>query len=613
MPIVCLECTVYRYRIQSALFRTSGKETVTWFAREEVMPSRGLVVFARQRLGPWGSGTLGFIWFYWYIGYFALNPTHLDWILTHADGAQHVLGWLFFRHEPWRFPLGSLPSFIYPVGTAVAFTDSMPWVAVIAKILSPLLPVDFQYIGPWLGLCFFLQGYFGAKIVQEFSPLTLIQVMGGTFFIFDPVLISRIGHDSLSAHWLILVLIWLHLRSCPDIRVGNRLLKVALGACIFSAGIHPYLATMVLALSLALLWKLRWADHLLLLHQLVGWGAAFGLVIVCVFAMFGYIGTDTPLGAHGFGFYSADLLTLINPSGGSYLLPTFPTGQWEGYGYLGGGVLILSLVGVVVIARHPRSLRDQLKIRWVPLGICCLLLAAYALSSKVTIAGKPILDLDLLYHPLVAVIEPFRASGRFIWPLHYVLITGVIAIWVRQSEHSQPLFSLLLAGGIALQLMDAYASSLVIREYLEHFRKDVPKQLQVEEWKYAAGLYERMDLYPPQFWGGKDGGCAAPEYTENYVIPLMYYAYRLSLSFNSGYAARLDGGKARRYCDDLDREIKAGEIQNNTIYVVHSAHVNIFNTSVPNITCGHLSGYIVCVSSQRHNAFREVLERHKIE
>jgi hypothetical protein len=581
------------------------------------MPSRGLVVFARQRLGPWGGGTLGFVWLYWYIGYFALNPTYLDWILTHTDGAQHVLGWLFFRHEPWRLPLGSLPSFIYPVGTAVAFTDSMPWVAVTAKILSPLLPVDFQYIGPWLGLCFFLQGFFGAKIVQEFSSLPLIQVFGAAFFIFDPVLIRRINHDSLSAHWLILALIWLHLRPCSDIRTGNRLLKVALGTCIFSAGIHPYLAIIVLALSLALLWKLRWADHLLSLHQLLGWGIGFGLAVACIFTLFGYIGTDTPLGARGFGLFSADLLTLINPLGGSFFLPTFPTspGQGEGYGYLGGGVLVLSIVGVVVMAWHPKRLRVRLQTRWVPLGLCCLLLAAYALSPKLAIAGQPILDLDLLYHPLMAVIEPFRVSGRFIWPLHYVVIIGVIALWIRYAQRSRPLFFLVLAGSIALQLMDAYASSLVIREHVEHFRKDIPKQLQVEEWKYAVGLYEQMVLYPPLVWdgGGKYGSCAAPEHMENYFIPLAYYAYRLNVSFNSGYAARLNRDKARRYCDDLDREIKAGEIQNNTIYVVHSTHMNIFNTNAPQITCGRLSGYIVCVSSQQHSTFREVLERHKIE
>jgi hypothetical protein len=42
------------------------------------MSSKRLIVCARQRLGPWGGGTLGFIWFYWYIGFSALDPTYLD-------------------------------------------------------------------------------------------------------------------------------------------------------------------------------------------------------------------------------------------------------------------------------------------------------------------------------------------------------------------------------------------------------------------------------------------------------------------------------------------------------------------------------------------------------
>jgi hypothetical protein len=196
------------------------------------------------------GGILGFAWFIVVLGPLILNPTYLSWIMQ-GDGAQHVLGWLFFRHEPWSWPLGSVPSFPYPVGTTIDYTDSTPWLAIPAKVVSPFLPVDFQYVGLWLGLCFFLQGWFGVRILQKLSANRLIQVLGGSCFMLDPVLLWRIGHDSLCAHWLVLGLIWLHLRSWPVGRTPRRALTITLGCCRISAGVHPYLATMVLALGLA--------------------------------------------------------------------------------------------------------------------------------------------------------------------------------------------------------------------------------------------------------------------------------------------------------------------------------------------------------------------------
>src|SRR6266508_6013212 len=130
---------------------------------------RRLTVFGSPRFSLLIGGTLGLSWFYLLFGPSVLFPTHTRWLMQ-GDGAQHLLGWLFFRHDPWTFPLGSVPSFGYPVGTTVGFTDAIPWLAMVAKSLSPLLPVDFQYIGPCLGLCFFLQGALGVRIVQELSP-----------------------------------------------------------------------------------------------------------------------------------------------------------------------------------------------------------------------------------------------------------------------------------------------------------------------------------------------------------------------------------------------------------------------------------------------------------
>src|SRR2546428_12355110 len=98
------------------------------------------------------AGAAGFAWYLWIGGAPSLNPTHLGWLLK-GDWAQHVLGWLLFRSEPWRLPLGSLPSALYPVGSTIGFTDSNPLLSIVLKPFAPHLPSDFQFIGPWLACC----------------------------------------------------------------------------------------------------------------------------------------------------------------------------------------------------------------------------------------------------------------------------------------------------------------------------------------------------------------------------------------------------------------------------------------------------------------------------
>src|SRR5262245_3823950 len=94
------------------------------------------------------AGMLAVGW-YFYLGYGAtLNPSHIAWMYR-SDWAAYLWGFEFFRNSAWHFPLGSTPELFYPFGTSVGFTDANPWLGVVFKLLSPLLPVDFQYSGLW--------------------------------------------------------------------------------------------------------------------------------------------------------------------------------------------------------------------------------------------------------------------------------------------------------------------------------------------------------------------------------------------------------------------------------------------------------------------------------
>ena len=79
---------------------------------------------------------LGWMAFAIIIGPWALNPQSVSWLM-HRDPMQHYLGWVFYRHAPWDFPIGLNPDFGMDISTAIVFSDSIPLFAIFFKALNP--------------------------------------------------------------------------------------------------------------------------------------------------------------------------------------------------------------------------------------------------------------------------------------------------------------------------------------------------------------------------------------------------------------------------------------------------------------------------------------------
>jgi hypothetical protein len=125
--------------------------------------------------------------------------------------------------------------------------------------------------------------------------------------------------------------------------------------------------------------------------------------------------------------------------------------------------------------------------------------------------------------------------------------------------------------------------------------------------------YQHIALYPPWLWTGDGPGCALSAYPTNYFIPWAYQAYRLKMTMNSGYVARMDKVKAQQYCQNFARDVQEGRFDENTIYVVHAAYMDHFNKFASEMSCGWVSEYSVCIGTLRHNALREFLEKRQTE
>jgi len=121
--------------------------------------------------GAWWSILLGFVTFFSIIGDKILRPTYTDWLMAMGgDPAQDWLGWQFFRYTPLlQWPIGANPNWGLDIGSSIVFTDSIPLLAFIFKLLNTLLPDTFQYCGIWILICFLLQSFFAWKLLSLFS------------------------------------------------------------------------------------------------------------------------------------------------------------------------------------------------------------------------------------------------------------------------------------------------------------------------------------------------------------------------------------------------------------------------------------------------------------
>ena len=554
------------------------------------------------RRGNWSSGIrtthwergvaalLGFVWFLQIGGGPTLNPANIGWILS-GDWPQHWLGWLFFRQEPWTFPLGTITTLPYPIGTSIGFTDSNPLISILLKPFATWLPAEMQFIGPWLALCFVMQGYVGAALTSVVTQDKGQQVLGGYLFALSPVLVARIGHDTLCAHWLLLGLLYLGLRRYADASEARRAAWLATGAVMLAASIHPYLTAMCFVLAQAAFvrfWRLR----VMTLGRAIVASLATTAGMLGVFGLIGYLGTAAGLGSSGFGVFSSDLLTLVDPTRLSRVLPPLPVPptQWEGLGFVGLGGLVAAGFAIAALRRG----RPARAARW-PVITACALMGVYACSANLTIAGQPVGDVSWLYQPVSRLTAPFRASGRFIWSLHYLVLLAGIWGATRFFGVTRPAAgTVLLAVVVTLQAADLRVDQTLLQT-------KVFRQAPLTEFELAKGRYRHLALVPMQVLGV----CGTP-YEQEHAYRFMLLAYRLGTTYNSGIFARLPSEQISKECVRLEQTVDTGTLDRDTIYVVPLSNVERFRNAGG--VCGRFDGDWICVSRESDETFRTLVE-----
>jgi hypothetical protein len=244
-----------------------------------------------------------------------------------------------------------------PVGTSAVFADANPWVVLITKLFLPKDTPPLQLIAPWLALTFFLQGYCGAWLLRRVTTDRIVRAAGGALFATSPVLVFRLAHDTLCAHFILLLLLDAALGAVSAEnakRAADRTLVMTAAMTTFAAGLHPTLLAMSIPLAFVAVCR-----NVHRSQKSVAIAAAVFIAPALVWWVLGNFGSRVNTGTVGFGFFSTNVFSLVDPMDRvrSVFLPPLPhgAGQYEGIAYLGVGVLVLLVVAIADVVRARRA------------------------------------------------------------------------------------------------------------------------------------------------------------------------------------------------------------------------------------------------------------------
>jgi hypothetical protein len=495
------------------------------------------------------GGLLGGLIFYLVYGTGTLEVGSTDWLFRLGDDAQHYLGWVFFRNDPWTFPIGFSQSLGYPGGWCMCFTDSIPLMAMPLKLASGLLPETFQFFGWWTLLCYVLQGALSALILYEVTRSRLAAVIAPLFFCTADILLYRtFRYTPLTGQWIVLLALYLFFLNRRTNR-WNWLWPLVHSVAVLIQG-YFFVMTFVVFLGALLeraLMDKKWLPALLQTFLSL---ASTLLVMWLV----GFFSESVEMSDAGLGYFKANLNALINPlEGWSRFFAPLPLAPdtYPNVNYLGAGMILLVLLGLPSLIFRRMDSEKSFLLRQAGLLFIILLLFTFSLSNVVT-WNEHTLFTYTLPEPLMRLWGVFRGTERMLWPVYYLLfIFGISRVFAWRWRGWVPAVILLSALGI--QLVEVFP---ILNNFQNNFSDPQGKQTNLRSafWEDAAANYDSLYILPLNL--------------DNWAR-LAEFAGDNRLNINYAYFARQSPSleiNARQKMDDL----REGKSVKGEMYVIKS-------------------------------------------
>jgi hypothetical protein len=325
-------------------------------------------------------------------------------------------------------------------------------------------------------------------------------------------------------------------------------------------------------------------------NQCVVFGVSFLILMGTMFCLGGFylVKTASDERSHELlRLNSANLNTFINPQ--PFVLnirdmPLATEGQYEGYAYLGLGIILLAVVVIFqYIEKKEPDLAAIKKRSILPIIGIVLSFLLFSLSPTITFN-----QYKLFAYPLIKPIEHlwtmFRNTGRMTWPIVYIIMT--VCIWRTITQFSVKKSVLILGIFLLIQWIDLepwFVSKGNAYKTKVTWQSELPSPV----WNDLANKYKHIFFMGDyaSFWNYK-------------FLSFMDLAGTHRMTINDAYMARKN---TEMINDNKQKEaeylLKNGP-KNDTIYVFQDIdHASLYKNT--GIYLYSIDGVIIGIDSKQ--------------
>jgi len=490
------------------------------------------------------------------------------------------------------------------LSSSIAINDSLPLMALIFKPFASFLPLDFQYFGLWILICFVLQGQLSFILLRRISQNEIISFFGACFFILSPPFLWRLwGHYSLMGHWLIILGIIIFYSSNFSLR--NWILLLVLTALV-----NAYILAIILSIFIFDLIYRFYIKNFNGRECLRFFFIAISLLSLSLY-IFGYFSNGISIGSGGYSLYRANLNTFFNDNKlWSQIMPDIGTipNDYEGFAFLGIGIIILLSFVLYELYSNKSLMNSLLKKRNIFILSLSLLLFLFAVTNKVTFGTFVLFEFDL---PEIfkVITRPLRSSGRMVWLLFYLIYCAIFFVLSRSKNLK--IYTFILPILLMIQIIDFHGvasnfrlkisdtRNYYLKPYINSTEKsniEIVKTLNSfwdsplisKEWERIGEKYKKI-IY------------VYPKNRPKNAYPLVFFAAKNKMSTNFGYFSRYKGEKKAEIYSNIDKILAASTFDLESIYVfdndLEDQWASTLDKCLPQDLCKTIDGYRVFIKN----------------
>lgn len=505
-----------------------------------------------------------------FLGLRNMLPWNLKWLVGKGDGSADQLVFKFFRQTPFfQWPITAVPNYVEGANTVNPSGNAI--FSVGAKLVGLIVSGQFQYFGILVVLWFALQALFAERLLSRFISDGTFRIIGATFFVIAPAFLYRLSamrHFHVGAHWLILAALYLYF----DERFRTKSWAILIATAI---AINLYISVSVVVVFIASVVKLCMRNEFSSLRSKLKSCIMYTVPsILAAFVSFVLSGFLSYKGSSsGVGFYRLNLLAFFNPgysATGSFsnvlnlIVPTSRrvlfSEEWEGFQYLGIGVIISLPLVVIYSWRRRREFRSS---SWLPLLLAAGVLFVIALSNRVTFAHVEIHywwpDAFLRFRQI------FRGASRFGFALYYLLTLMSIVSISRIFTKKYAMITLVAL--LAITFVDQASGIWAMHRDIGETASS--KALLVDNnWEMLVEDHSKL-VIDKNFDLQIEGQVTADAmiFASNW-FELAQFAVDHNLSTNFGYVSRPIEAFVKSEDARVARDLSSGQLDADAIYLV---------------------------------------------